>query len=36
MKADSKNAPFIINQPQEEIMDILETDGDILMPEQAI
>jgi hypothetical protein len=34
MTADSPNAPFIINQLEEEIVD-LKTDGDILMPEQA-
>jgi hypothetical protein len=36
MIADSRNAPFIINQLEEEIMDIPKTDGDILMLEQAI
>jgi hypothetical protein len=29
MVADSRNAPFIINQPEEEIVVVLETDGDI-------
>jgi hypothetical protein len=36
MIAYSRNAPFIINQPEGEIVDVLETDGDILMPEQAV
>jgi hypothetical protein len=36
MTADSRNVPFIINQPEEEIVDVLETDGDISIPEQAV
>jgi hypothetical protein len=33
--AGCRNAPFIINQPEEEIVDVLETDGDISRPEEA-
>jgi hypothetical protein len=36
MIAHSQNTPFIINQPEEEIVDVLGTDDDILMPQQAI
>lgn len=37
MIADTGNAHFIIiNQPEEEIVDDLESDGDISVPEQAI
>jgi hypothetical protein len=33
MTADSRNAPFIRWQPEEEIVDVVETDGDISVPE---
>jgi hypothetical protein len=36
MIADCQNAPFVINLPEEEIVDVLETDGDIPMPEGVI
>jgi hypothetical protein len=36
MIEDSRNAPFITKQPEEEIMDVLDTDGDIPMPEEDI
>jgi hypothetical protein len=36
MIADSRNVPFIVNQPEEEMVDIHETDGGLSVPEQAI
>jgi hypothetical protein len=36
MIAYCRNAPFIINQPEEEIVEVLAADGDIPLLEQAI